>query len=136
MEGLLVELIHNGDGFCCAICVYGLGGVYVGCGWGKKLMLCWIRVSKELRFNSPTSYWFFKCFLKFEWGMFATRKFNSKKQKCIPNFCTFFVISVSLKTEKCISTKLYIYSCQVNCIHNFLLCLSLCYYFLKNIIYK
>jgi hypothetical protein len=58
-----MELIHNGDGFHCGICVCGLGGVYVGCGWGEKLVLCWAGVFKEPRFNSPTSYWFLKCFL-------------------------------------------------------------------------
>ncbi len=60
MERLLVELIHKRDGLCCVVCVCGLGGV--GCGWGMKLVLCWARFIKKLRFNSPTSYWFFRCF--------------------------------------------------------------------------
>ncbi len=60
-----MELINNRDGFCCVGCVCGLGGVYVGCGWGIKLVLHWARFFKELGFNSPTSYWFFRCFLMF-----------------------------------------------------------------------
>jgi len=50
-----VELIHNRDGFCCVVCVCGLNGVYVGCGWGRKLVLRWVGFIKELGFNSPTS---------------------------------------------------------------------------------
>ncbi len=57
-----MELIHNKDGFYCAMCVCGLGGVYVGCGWGKKLVLHWARFFKGLRSNYPTSPWFFRCF--------------------------------------------------------------------------
>ncbi len=38
-----MELIHNRDGFYCGVCVCGLGGVYVGCGWGRKLMLPWAK---------------------------------------------------------------------------------------------
>jgi hypothetical protein len=63
MERLLVELIHNKDGFYCSVCFCGLGGVYVGCGWGRKLVLHWASFLKELRSNSSTSYWFFRCFL-------------------------------------------------------------------------
>jgi len=63
MERLLVELIHNKDGFHCSVCFCGLGGVYVGCAWGRKLVLHWASFFKELRSNSSTSYWFFKCFL-------------------------------------------------------------------------
>ncbi len=63
MHILLVELINNKDGLCFVGCVCGLGGVYVGCGWGKKLVLHWAQFLKELRFNSLASYWFFRCFL-------------------------------------------------------------------------
>jgi hypothetical protein len=41
MERVLVELIHNRDGFCCVVCVCGLDGVYVECGSGRKCVLCW-----------------------------------------------------------------------------------------------
>jgi len=51
-----VELINNTDGFCSIGCVCGLGGVYVGCGWGRKLVLHWVGFFKKLGFNSPTSY--------------------------------------------------------------------------------
>jgi hypothetical protein len=44
--------------FGCGVCVYGLGGVYARCGWGKKLVLHWVRFFKKLRFNSPASNWF------------------------------------------------------------------------------
>ncbi len=56
-------LINNRDGFYCVGCVCGLDGVYVGYGWGRKLVLHWVGFFKELGFNSPTSYWFFRCFL-------------------------------------------------------------------------
>ncbi len=58
-----MELIHNRDGFYCGVCVCGLGGVYVGCGWGKKLVLPWAKFLTKPRFNFPTSYWFLRCFL-------------------------------------------------------------------------
>jgi len=44
--------------FGCSVCVFGLGVVYVGCGWGKKLVLHWVGLFKEPKFNSPTHDWF------------------------------------------------------------------------------
>jgi hypothetical protein len=55
-----VELINNKHGFCFVGCVCGLGGVCIGCGWGRKFMLRWAGFSKDPGFNSLTSYWFFK----------------------------------------------------------------------------
>ncbi len=49
-----MELIHNKDGFWCVVCVCRLDGVYVGCGWGKKLMMHWAWFFKELGFKHPT----------------------------------------------------------------------------------
>jgi hypothetical protein len=46
--------------FGCGVCVCGLGVMYVGCGWGNKLVLNWVGLFKELRFNSPTHDWFCK----------------------------------------------------------------------------
>ncbi len=42
-----MELINNRDGFCCVGCVCGLGGVYMGCGWGRKLVLHWVGLFKD-----------------------------------------------------------------------------------------
>jgi hypothetical protein len=53
MQRLLVELINNKDGFGCGLCVYGLTRLYVGCGWGKKLMLHWEGFLKELWVQFP-----------------------------------------------------------------------------------
>ncbi len=96
-------------------------------------MLPWAAFFKELGFNSPTSYWVFSCFLMLSWGRCMTGKL-------IPKVGTYLVISVSLKTEKWISTKMKnekkIHICLVNYICNFLLCISLCYNFLKNISYR
>ncbi len=36
-----------------AFAVCGLGKVYVGCGWGKKLVLHWARLLKELGSKPP-----------------------------------------------------------------------------------
>ncbi len=58
-----MELIDNRDGFYYVECVCGLGGVYVGCTWCKKFVLHWVEFFKEPGFNSPTSYWFIRCFL-------------------------------------------------------------------------
>jgi hypothetical protein len=86
-------------------CICGLGGVYVGL--GRKLVLHWPGFFKEPRFNSPTSDWFCKKFLHL-WDKFVIGKINSKSWECIPNFCTYPtypMISLTLKTGKCISTK-------------------------------
>jgi hypothetical protein len=44
------------------VCVCGLGKVYVGCGWGKKLVLHWARSFKELGSNPPQVIGFAKTF--------------------------------------------------------------------------
>jgi hypothetical protein len=71
--------------FGCGVCVYGLGGVYARCGWGKKLVLHWVRFFKKLRFNSPISYWFCIFFL-FLWGESIIRKINSKAKDAFLTF--------------------------------------------------
>jgi hypothetical protein len=57
-----VELGNNKDGFCCVGCVCELGGVYVGCGWGKKLVLHWVGFLTEPGFNSPHKLLVFETF--------------------------------------------------------------------------
>jgi hypothetical protein len=37
----------------CGVCICGLGKVYVGCGWGKKLLLHWARLFKEVGSKPP-----------------------------------------------------------------------------------
>jgi hypothetical protein len=46
--------------FGCGLCVYGFVGLYVGFGWGKKLMLHWEWFLKELGVQFPHNYWFCK----------------------------------------------------------------------------
>jgi hypothetical protein len=57
-----------------------------------------------LGFNSPTSYWFCQKNL-FWWGKYVIEKINPKSWECIFNFCTYLVITLSLKIGKCIFTK-------------------------------
>jgi hypothetical protein len=48
-----MELIHNRDGFYCGVCVCELDGVYVECGWGKKLVMCWASFFKKIKVQHP-----------------------------------------------------------------------------------
>jgi hypothetical protein len=46
----------------CSVVVCGLGKVYVGCGWGKKLVLHWARFFKKLGSKPPQVIGFAKTF--------------------------------------------------------------------------
>jgi hypothetical protein len=61
-----------------------------------------------LGFNYPTSYWFCQKNLCW-WGKYVIGKINSKSWECIFNLCTYLVITLSLKIDKCIFTKWNIY---------------------------
>jgi hypothetical protein len=53
-------------GFGCVLCNWvflGLCEMYVGCGWGLKLVLHWVELLKKLvEFKAPASYWFLQNF--------------------------------------------------------------------------
>lgn len=71
--------------FGCGVCVYGLGGVYARCSWGKKLVLHWVRFFKKLKFNSPTNYWFCIYFSALV-GQVYDKKINSKARDVFLTF--------------------------------------------------
>jgi hypothetical protein len=59
-KGYLWNSSTIGMAFGCGLCVYGFVGLYVGFGWGKKLMLHWEWFLKELGVQFPHNYWFCK----------------------------------------------------------------------------
>ncbi len=81
------------------VCICRLGGVYVRCGWGRRLVLHWPGFFKEPGFNSPRSYWFYKKFLHW-WDKFVIGKINSKSWECIPNLCTYPMISLTFENRQ------------------------------------
>jgi hypothetical protein len=76
----------------------------VGCGWGMKLVLHWVGFFKELGFNSPQVIGFAKKELCW-WGKSVIENINSKTWEYVFNFCTYLMITLSLKIGKCIFAK-------------------------------
>jgi hypothetical protein len=58
LQGVLLELITTKMimellvVLCGVGCYWVIGGVYVGCGWGKKLVLHRVKFFKKIGFNS------------------------------------------------------------------------------------
>jgi hypothetical protein len=67
-------------------------------------VLHWPGFFKELGFNSPTSYWFCQKKLCW-WNKYVIEKINSKSWESIFNFCTYLVITLSLKIGQMIKIK-------------------------------
>lgn len=71
-------------------CYWVTDGLYVGCGWAKKLVLHWVEFFKKLRFNSPH-----KFLVLYKFFLLLQGKCVIAKKICNPKILSLIIVHIS-----------------------------------------